>query len=182
MLFSIAGKTPKVHPTAFVAPNAVIIGDVTIEAYASVWFNSVLRGDAGEIVIGERTNVQDGAVLHDHTIVGKGCVLAHMTLTHDAEVGDNVLIGNHAAVIQGAKIGEGAIIAAGAVLLGPVEVPPRTLWLGIPAKQAREVNERLYEMTKRLALDYQDNRGRYLEGLEPADELAKKFWPPLRGV
>ena len=173
MIFSIDGKTPKIHPTAFVAPNAVLIGDVTIEANASVWFGCVLRGDGGAIVIGEGTNVQDGSVLHERTIVGKRCVLAHMTLTHNAEVGDDVLIGNGAQVLQGAKIGDGAIIAAGAVLLGPVEVPPRTMWVGIPAKQLREAEERLLTMTKRTAEGYANNRGRYLEGLTPVDEIAK---------
>jgi len=179
VIFSIDGKTPKIHPTAFVAPNAVIIGDVTLEANASVWFGCVLRGDSGEIVIGEGTNVQDGAVIHERTIVGKNCVLAHMTLTHNAEVGDNVLIANAARVLQSAKIGEGAIIAAGAVLLGPVEVPPRTMWVGIPAKQLREADERLLEMTKRLAQGYSNNRGKYLAGLTPLDDIAKAFMRQL---
>ena len=181
MIFSIDGKTPKVHPTAFVAPNAVLIGDVTLEANASVWFGCVLRGDSGEIVIGEGTNVQDGAVMHERTIVGKRCVLAHMTLTHNAEIGDDVLIANGARVLQSAKIGDGAIIAAGAVLLGPVEVPPRTMWVGIPAKQLREADERLITMTQRLAQGYSNNRGKYLEGLTPVDDLAVAFMQKLKG-
>ena len=173
MIFSIRGMTPKIHPTAFVAPTAVVIGDVTIEANASVWFNAVLRGDAGAIIIGEGSNVQDGAVIHESTTVGKGCVLGHMTLTHNAQLGDNVLIANSATVLQGAKIGDGAIIAAGAVLLGPVEVPPRTMWVGVPAKQLRAAEDRLLDMTVRLANSYSENRGRYLEGLTPVDDAAK---------
>lgn len=180
MIFSIDGKTPKIHPTAFVAPNAVLIGDVTIEANASVWFGCVLRGDSGEIVIGEGTNMQDGAVIHERTIVGKRCVLAHMTLTHNAEVGDDVLIANAARVLQSAKIGEGAIIAAGAVLLGPVEVPPRTMWVGIPAKQLREADERLLTMTKRLAAGYANNAQKYLAGLTPVDDIAESFMLKLK--
>ena len=181
MIFSIDGKTPKIHPTAFVAPNAVIIGDVTLEAHASVWFGCVLRGDSGEIVLGEGTNMQDGAVIHERTIVGKRCVLAHMTLTHNAEVGDDVLIANAARVLQSAKIGDGAIIAAGAVLLGPVEVPPRTMWVGIPAKQLREADERLLTMTKRLATGYANNATKYLAGLTPVDDIAEAFMRKMKG-
>src|SRR6266536_3589165 len=129
MLYSLQGLTPSVHPTAFIAPTAVLIGDVTVEANASLWFNVILRGDAGKIVIGEGTNVQDGAILHERTIVGKHCVLAHQALVHNAVIHDRVLIGHGALVYGGANIGEGAIIGAGAVLIGPVEVPPNTVWM-----------------------------------------------------
>lgn len=173
MIFSVDGKTPKVHPTAFVAPTAVLIGDVTIEADASVWFGAILRGDAGAIVIGEGTNVQDGAVLHEGATTGKRCVLAHQVLVHRAFLGDDVLIANGALVFGDVKVGDGAIVGAGAVLVGPVEVPPKTLWLGIPAKQVREANETLLAMTNRLQQSYLRNRQRYLEGLTPVDASAR---------
>lgn len=173
MIFSIDGKTPRVHPTAFIAPTAVLIGDVTIEENASVWFGAILRGDSGAIVIGEGTNVQDGAVLHQGAVTGKRCVLAHQVLVHQASLGDDVLIANGALVFGDVKVGDGAIVGAGAVLVGPVEVPPRTLWLGIPAKQVREANETLLAMTNRLQTSYVRNRGNYLEGLTPVDDLAK---------
>jgi carbonic anhydrase/acetyltransferase-like protein (isoleucine patch superfamily) len=166
LLYSLKGLTPSVHPTAFIAPTAVLIGDVTVEAYASVWFNVILRGDAGTIVIGEGTNVQDGAILHERTIVGKHCVLAHQALVHNAVIGDRVLIGHGALVYGGATIGEGAIIGAGAVLIGPVEVPPGTVWLGVPAKQRGLADERLIEMTKRLNDSYLRNRARYISELK----------------
>jgi len=173
MIFSIDGKTPKVHPTAFVAPTAVLIGDVTIEENASVWFGAILRGDAGAIVIGEGTNVQDGAVLHEGATTGKRCVLAHQVLVHRAFLGDDVLIANGALVFGDVKVGDGAIVGAGAVLVGPAEVPPKTLWLGIPAKQVREANETLLAMTNRLQQSYLRNRQRYLEGLTPVDASAR---------
>lgn len=173
MIFSVDGKTPTVHPTAFVAPTAVLIGDVTLEANTSVWFGAVLRGDAGAIVIGEGTNVQDGAVLHEGATTGKRCVLAHQVLVHRAFLGDDVLIANGALVFGDVKVGDGAIVGAGAVLVGPAEVPPKTLWLGIPAKQVREANEDLLAMTNRLQQSYLRNRGRYLEGLTPVDASAR---------
>lgn len=173
MLFSVDDKTPKVHPSAFVAPTAVLIGDVTVEAEASVWFGAVLRGDAGAIVIGEGTNVQDGAILHEGATTGKRCVLAHQVLVHRAFLGDDVLIANGAMVFGDVKVGDGAIVGAGAVLVGPAEVPARTLWLGVPAKQAREVTDTLLAMTNRLQTNYVRNRARYLEGLTPVDAAAR---------
>ena len=100
MIFSIDGKTPNIHPTAFVAPSAVLIGDVTLEENSSVWFGAVLRADSGKIVIGEGTNVQDGAILHEETVLGKFCVLAHSVLVHKAVLGNRVLIGHGALVYR----------------------------------------------------------------------------------
>ncbi len=174
MIFSIDGKTPKVHPTAYIAPTAVLIGDVTVEAHASIWFGVVLRGDAGPIVIGEGTNVQDGAVLHEETIVGKRCVLAHQVLVHHAELADDVLVANGALVFQDVKIGQGAIVGAGALVVGPKQLPARTLWLGVPAKQAREVDDALFtSLTQRVQQSYVRNGARYLAGLTPVDPIAR---------
>lgn len=185
MLFKVknhrntGGAEPNIHPTAFVAPNAVIIGDVTLEANSSVWFNCVLRGDSGAIRIGEGTNVQDGAVLHEETIIGKNCVLAHMTLVHRCVVGDNVLIGNGALIFGPAEIGEGAVIGAGAVVTPGAKIPPNTMWLGIPAKQIKDVDDNLHQMTRRLGEAYASNRATYLEGLEPLDDAAKRLMASL---
>jgi len=165
VLFSIDGLTPKVHESAFIAPNAVLIGDVEVQANASVWFGCVLRGDAGKIVIGEGTNVQDGSVLHEETIIGKNCVIAHLCLVHRCTVGDNVLIGNGALVFGPAEIGEGSIVGAGAMVTPNTKVPPNTMMLGVPAKAARGTMDRHREQTARLAESYQRNRARYLQGL-----------------
>lgn len=170
MLFTINGLTPKVHETAFVAPNAVLIGDVEVQANASVWFGCVLRGDAGKIVIGEGTNVQDGSVIHEETIIGKNCVIAHLCLVHRCKVGDNVLIGNGAMVYGPLEIGEGAVVGAGAVLTPGTNVPANMMALGVPAKPVREAAEEHHQMTARLAAGYNRNRGRYLEGLQPVGD------------
>ncbi len=173
MLFSINGLTPKIHDTAFVAPNAVIIGDVEIQANASVWFGCVLRGDAGKIVVGEGTNIQDGAVLHEATTIGKNCVVAHLCLVHRCEVGDNVLIGNGALVFGPAEIGEGSVIGAGAVVVPNTKVPANTMMLGIPAKPAGQATERHHQQTERIAVSYHRNRERYLQGLTPLGDLGR---------
>ena len=164
MLFSLDGLTPKAHETAFIAPNAVLIGDVEVHANASIWFGCVLRGDAGKIIIGEGTNVQDGSIFHEETTVGKNCVIAHLCLVHRCVVGDNVLIGNGALVFGPAEIGEGSVIGAGAVVTPNTTVPPNTVMMGVPAKPVGEAAERHHQQTERLAAGYLRNRGRYLGG------------------
>src|ERR1700757_5316244 len=117
-LFSFEGRSPNVDPTAFVAPTATLIGDVTIEAGASVWFNTVLRADYAPVVIREGANVQDGSVLHAPpgipTDIGPGATVAHMCLIHGAHVGAEALIANLATVLGGAVIGSRRLNAAGA--------------------------------------------------------------------
>lgn len=166
LIFSVDGLTPKIHETAFVAPNAVLIGDVEVHANASIWFGCVLRGDAGKIIIGEGTNVQDGSVLHEETTIGKNSVVAHLCLVHRCTVGDNVLIANGALVFGPLDIGDGAVVGAGALLTPGTDVPANMMALGVPAKVTREVSERNHDMTERLAASYQRNRGRYLQGLK----------------
>ncbi len=116
-LFSFEGRSPRVDPTAFVAPTATLIGDVTIEAGASVWFNAVLRADYGPIIVREGANVQDGSVLHAQPDVpvdiGPGATVAHTCVVHSAHVGEEALIANHATVLDGAVIGERSLVAAG---------------------------------------------------------------------
>ena len=174
MLFALDGKTPQIHPTAFVAPGAVLIGDVVLEANASVWFGAVLRGDSGRLTVGEGSNVQDGSVLHEGVTIGKRCVLGHQVLVHETTLGDGVLIGNGAKVMA-ATVGDGAIIAAGAVVNGPVEVPAGTMWVGIPAKQRGEVQERHRAMIAGTAQTYIDRRALYQSRLEPLDAEALAF-------
>lgn len=108
-LFSFEGRSPRIDPTAFVAPTATLIGDVTIEAGASVWFNAVLRGDYAPVVVREGANVQDGAVLHAPpgipVDIGPGATVAHLCVIHGVHVGSEALIANHATVLDGAVIG-----------------------------------------------------------------------------
>ena len=145
-------KQPEVAESAFVAPGAYVIGAVVLGEESSVWYGAVLRGDTETIRIGIRTNIQDGCVLHADpgypAIVGEGCVVGHKAVVHGCEIGDGCLIGINATLLNGARIGEGSIVAAGAVVPEGREFPPRSLIVGVPAKQAGEVTE---EQTQDIA-------------------------------
>jgi carbonic anhydrase/acetyltransferase-like protein (isoleucine patch superfamily) len=137
-LFEFEGKSPTVHPEAFVAPTAVLVGDVTIEAGASVWFNAVLRGDYAPIIVREGANVQDGSVLHAPpgipVDIGPGATVAHMCVIHGVRVGAEALIANHATVLDGAVIGRRSLIAAHSLVVGGTQIPDEVLVTGAPAK------------------------------------------------
>ena len=136
---------PTIHPTAFIAPGAMIIGAVTIGEESSVWFNCVLRGDLEYIEVGERTNIQDGTVVHLDPgfpcVIGDDVTIGHGAIIHGCTVGDGAMISMGATILTGAKIGERAIIAAGAVVREGQEIPPDTLAMGLPAQVRREVTE-----------------------------------------
>ena len=136
-LFSFEGHTPKIAPDAFIAPTATLIGDVTVEAGASVWFGAVLRGDDAPIIVRTGANVQDGSVLHAPpgvpTDIGPGATVAHACVVHGAHVGAEALIGNHATVLDGAVIGARSLVAAGAVVVGGTQIPDGMLVTGAPA-------------------------------------------------
>lgn len=135
------GATPRIHESAYIAPGATVIGDVTLAEHTSVWFSAVLRGDINRIVIGPRTNIQDGAVVHlaDEfgTFVGELVTVGHKAVLHACTVGDEVLIGMGAIVLDGAEIGARSIIGAGAVVTGGKKIPPGSLVLGAPGKIVR---------------------------------------------
>ena len=137
-LFSFEGKSPKIHPSAFIAPTAAIIGDVTIEENASVWYNAVLRADFSPIMIRRGANVQDCAVIHttpeNGVEVGPGVTVGHLCMVHGATLGEECLIGNAAIVLDGAKVGARAMVAAGAVVTPETEIPEGMLAVGVPAK------------------------------------------------
>jgi len=135
---------PQIHATAFVAPGADVIGDVTLAEESSVWFQTVLRGDINRIVIGPRSNVQDGAVVHladDYgTFVGELVTVGHKAILHACTIADEVLIGMGAIVLDGAEIGARSIIGAGALVTGAKKIPPGSLVLGSPAKVVRALS------------------------------------------
>jgi carbonic anhydrase/acetyltransferase-like protein (isoleucine patch superfamily) len=137
-LFSFEGKVPRVHPEAFVAPTAVLIGDVTVEARASVWYNAVLRGDFNPIVVRRGANVQDCSVVHVTPVagveVGPGATIGHNCTVHAAFLAEECLIGNGATVLDGARIGVRAMVAAGALVTPDTEIPDGMLAMGAPAK------------------------------------------------
>jgi carbonic anhydrase/acetyltransferase-like protein (isoleucine patch superfamily) len=137
--------TPNIDPAAFVAPGAHIVGDVEVGKYASVWFNCMLRGDVRRIVVGAKTNIQDGSVLHGTTngyptIVGQGVTVGHGAILHACTIEDYALVGFGARVLDGAVVSTGAMLAAGAVLTGGRIVNPGELWAGSPAKFLRSLS------------------------------------------
>jgi len=137
-LYSFEGKSPRIHPTAFIAPTATIIGDVTVEENASVWYNAVVRADFSPIVIRRGANVQDCAVLHVTPVngveVGAGATVAHLCLIHGADIGEEALIGNSSTVLDGARVGARAMIAAGSLVTPGTEIPGGMFALGAPCK------------------------------------------------
>ncbi len=138
-------KMPKIHPTAFIAPNATVMGDIVIGAESSVFFGAVLRAEHAPVVIGQRTNIQDNCVLHNDLdyplIVGDDCTVGHGVILHGCTVGDNTLIGMGAIVLNGAVIGRDCIIGAGALVPQGAVIPDGSLVVGMPGKVRREVTE-----------------------------------------
>ena len=138
-------RQPSIHPTAFVAPNATLLGDVTIGEHASVWYNTVLRGDINRIVVGRGSNVQDGSVLHlsaDHgCLIGDHVTVGHMAMLHACTIGNECLIGMGAIILDGAVIGARSIVGAGALVTQGKVIPPGSMVLGSPAKVARTLTD-----------------------------------------
>lgn len=137
-IYALGDQVPSIDPTAYVHPDAVIIGSVTIGAESSVWPTAVLRGDDGYIHVGERTSIQDGSVLHttefQPTVVGSDCVIGHLVHLEGCTIEDGALVGSNSVVLHRAVIGRGALVAASAVVLGDTNVPPGALAFGVPAK------------------------------------------------
>lgn len=145
LILPFNGKTPRIHASAYIAPNATIIGDVEIGEDSSVFYGCVLRGDVGPIRVGKRTNIQDNSVLHVDRdapcTLGDDVTVGHMALVHGSTVGNGVLVGMHSAVLSRSVIGEGSLIAAGAVVLEGQEIPAKSLAAGVPAKVRRELSD-----------------------------------------
>jgi carbonic anhydrase/acetyltransferase-like protein (isoleucine patch superfamily) len=137
LLFEFEGKRPTIHPTAFVAPTATLVGDVTVEEGASVWYGVVIRADFAPVVIRAGANVQDGSILHGApemtTEIGPGATVAHLCVVHGAILGEECLVANGATVLDGARIGVRSMIAAGAVVKPGDVIPDGTLAAGVPA-------------------------------------------------
>jgi carbonic anhydrase/acetyltransferase-like protein (isoleucine patch superfamily) len=151
-LFSFEGVSPTVHPDAWIAPTATLIGDVVVEKDASVWYGAVVRADFGKIVIREGANIQDNSVIHvnDGTCeVGKDATVGHLCLVHDCTIGDQALIGNGSTVLDKAQIGARALVAAGATVTPASVVPSEVIAMGSPAKMHAPLTE-----TARFMIDY----------------------------
>jgi carbonic anhydrase/acetyltransferase-like protein (isoleucine patch superfamily) len=143
---AIRFRPQQCHPTAFIAPGAVVLGDVSIGEHSSIWFNAVVRGDTERIVIGKETNIQDGCILHADAgfpcTLGDRVTLGHGAIVHGATVEDDVMIGMRAVVMNGAKIGRGSIVAVGAIVLEGMHVPPGSVVMGAPAVVKRQATEK----------------------------------------
>lgn len=160
----------KIHPTAFIHPSAIVLGDVTLGARVSVWPTAVLRGDSDVIVIGEDSNVQDGTVVHADegipTHIGKRVAIGHRAIVHGATIADDVLIGMGAILLNGSSVGSGSIIAAGAVLTEGKRIPENSLVIGVPGRIVRqttgEERERIRAtVTAYLELQQQHRQGQW---------------------
>ncbi len=156
--FSLESVEPKIDPSAYVAPNTTIIGDVTIGRKSSVWFSSVARGDDNSIVVGDQTNIQDLSILHADAnyplTIGSGVTVGHRCVVHGCTIEDECLIGMGAIIMNGAKIGRGSIIAAGSVVMENVEIPPFSLVAGVPGKVKRTYDTEILERIKKAGEVY----------------------------
>lgn len=137
-LFEFEGKSPVVHPDAWIAPTATLIGEVRVERGASIWYGAVLRGDVGPIVIGEGTNVQDNSILHvktgDKLEIGSFSTVAHGCVVHGRSIGDGSVIGNGAVVLDESTVGSGCLVAAGSLVAPGTHIPDSCLAIGSPAR------------------------------------------------
>jgi carbonic anhydrase/acetyltransferase-like protein (isoleucine patch superfamily) len=172
-IYALGDREPRIHADAYVHPDATVIGDVTIGAFASVWPRAVLRGDYGSITVGERTSVQDGTVVHctvfHPTVIGADCVIGHNAHIEGATIADRCLIASGSVVLNGAVVGEGAVVGAGAVVSFGGEVPTRSMALGVPAK-IREGHEVPADMTEGIVEIYVENTKVYREQLRRLDD------------
>jgi carbonic anhydrase/acetyltransferase-like protein (isoleucine patch superfamily) len=168
ILLPFEGKTPQIAHDAFVAPNAVLIGDVRVEAGASIWFGAVLRGDDPNhpIVVGAEANVQDGAVVHvgswGPTVVGPRVTIGHGAVFESCEIGEGSLVGMRAVILQEAVVGRECLIAAGAVVLEGAKIPERSLVAGVPGKVRRAIDPSAEHWLSRSWKHYHALSRRYL--------------------
>ena len=139
MKYAFEGKVPKIDATAFVAPTAAVIGDVTIGPHSSIWFSAVVRGDNSSITIGAGTCIQDNAVVHARTAIGDNCIVGHSAIIHGCLVGNSVLVGASAVIFDGCVVEDGAVIGMGAILKPNTHVPAGTIMIGVPAAPTRQL-------------------------------------------
>jgi carbonic anhydrase/acetyltransferase-like protein (isoleucine patch superfamily) len=166
MIHIYRGRLPRIAPSAYVADSADVIGDVEIGENSSIWFATVLRGDIEPIRIGSNSNIQDGSVVHtmvgSPVVVGDWVTVGHRAVVHGCTIEDNCLIGMGAILLNDVRVGEGSIIAAGALVSEKTVVPPRSLYLGVPARFKRELTESDQQFIRMHAANYLEYKQVYL--------------------
>ena len=172
-VYQLDDRTPQIDASAWVAESAQIMGGVTVEANASVWFGVTVRGDTEHITIGAGSNIQDGSVLHaDHGLpltVGKHVTVGHMVMLHGCTIGDESLIGIGAIVLNHAKIGKNCLVGAGSLVTEGKEFPDGSMIMGSPAKVVRQLTPEQIEGLRGSARRYMDNAQRFRAGLKKLD-------------
>lgn len=187
MIYAFKSKKPKLHKSVFVAPNASLIGNVTMAAGSSAWFGAVLRADINAIRIGKNTNIQDNCVLHVESeracILKDGVIMGHQATAHACTIENGALIGIGARILNRAVIGEFSLIAAGSVVLENTKIPPYSLVVGIPGRVVRKLTPKEIAMNRHWAIKYKNLAAWYRDntppllgpGLTPVDDLSKIF-------
>ena len=174
MLYALGDDAPDVHPDAWVAPTAVLIGKVIVHAHATVWFGAVLRGDNEAITVGERSNVQDNCVLHTDPgcplVIGRDVTVGHLAMLHGCTIEDEALIGMSAVVLNRAVIGSGSLVGAKALVGDNKHMPGGSLILGAPGKVMRELADAERQRMRAGAATYVERGRRFGGGLRPLDD------------
>lgn len=169
--YSLADAVPDLAPDSWVAPSADLIGAVRLGSGASIWFGAVVRADNGAIGIGDRTNLQDGAVLHSDPgaplTIGEDCTIGHRAVLHGCTIGDRVLIGMGATVLNHAVIAEDCVVGAGALVTEGKRFPPRSLIVGAPARAVKTLTDEQLAGLRMSAAVYVEKAGRYRTNLHP---------------
>jgi carbonic anhydrase/acetyltransferase-like protein (isoleucine patch superfamily) len=172
-LFAFEGQEPQVSPEAWIAPTATLVGDVRVEAEASIWYGAVLRADFGPIIVRQGANIQDGSVLHGGddpvTEIGEGATVGHLCVVHGAVVGAEALIGNGATVLDGATVGRRSLVAGGATVPPGMVIPDGMLAVGVPAKVVGEVADRAKQWVDTNPAVYRDLARRHAATVRPAE-------------
>lgn len=172
-LFEFEGRGPQVSPTAWIAPTATLVGDVRVEAEASIWYGAVLRADFGPILVRRGANVQDGSVLHGGddpvTEVGEGATIGHLCVVHGAVIGEEALVGNGATVLDGVVVGRRALVAAGCTVPPGMVIPDGMIAVGVPARIAGEVVGGAKYWVENNPAVYRDLARRHAATVKPAD-------------
>ena len=162
-------KSPQIHESAFIADGARVIGDVIMKSESSIWYNTVARADINQIVLGERSNIQDNSVLHlendQGVIIGDDVTIGHNAIIHGCTIGDGALIGMGATILNGAQIGKNCLVGAGALITEGKSIPDGSMVLGMPGKVVKELDEDAINGLLKSAENYQANAVRFMKSL-----------------